>query len=225
MRVRLNEICDFKIQKSLEKLIKDNGEINFYVFANVNPDILTSNEALRKLEPLLEEIKNDNIKIILKGEAQKNKELKHDMMLASALAILLIMLSMLYLFNSFRETFILMSVIPFSFLGVLIGHKIMGLNLSMSTMIGALGLAGVVINDGIIMMTYLKKAKTIEDIFYRATKRLRPIILTTITTLIGMSSLIFLSTGQAIIFQPIAIALGFGLAWGTIYLIPHPWKI
>ena len=86
-RVRLNEICDFKIQKSLEKLIKDNGEINFYVFANVNPDILTSNEALRKLEPLLEETKNNNIKIILKGEAQKNKELKHDMMLASALGI------------------------------------------------------------------------------------------------------------------------------------------
>ena len=54
------------------------------------------------------------VKVILKGEAQKNKELKNDMMLASGLAIILIMLAMLYLFNSFRETFILMSVIPFS---------------------------------------------------------------------------------------------------------------
>jgi multidrug efflux pump subunit AcrB len=126
------------------------------------------------------------------------------------------MLAMLYLFNSFRDTFILMSIIPFSILGVLIGHKLMGLNLSMPSIIGALGLAGVVINDGIIMMTYLKKAKNIEQIFYRASKRFRPIILTTITTLIGMSSLIFFPTGQAVIFQPIAIALGFGLAWGTI---------
>ena len=66
------------------------------------------------------------------------------------------------------------------------------------------------------MMTYLKKAKTLEEIFQRATKRFRPIIITTITTLIGMSSLIFFPTGQAVIFQPIAIALGFGLAWGTI---------
>ena len=214
--VRLNEICDFNVQKSLEKLIKDNGETNFYIFANVNPDVLTSGEALEKLQPLLNKIKQDGVKVVLKGEAQKNKELKNDMILASSLAIILIMLAMLYLFNSFRETFILMSVIPFSLLGVLIGHKIMGLNLSMPAMIGALGLAGVVINDGIIMMTYLKKAKTVEDVFIRATKRFRPIVLTTITTLIGMSSLIFFPTGQAVIFQPIAIALGFGLAWGTV---------
>ncbi len=214
--VRLNEICEFNIKKSLEKLIKDDGETNFYVFANVNPDIITSNEVLEKINSTLNEIKNDNVKVILKGEAQKNKELKNDMILASALAIILIMLSMLYLFNSFRETFILMSVIPFSLLGVLVGHNIMGINLSMSAMIGALGLAGVVINDGIIMMTYLKKAKNLEDLFLQATKRFRPIFITTITTLIGMSSLIFFPSGQAVIFQPIAIALGFGLAWGTV---------
>ncbi|MCK5110444.1 MAG: efflux RND transporter permease subunit [Arcobacteraceae bacterium] len=214
--VRLNEICEFNIKKSLEKLIKDDGETNFYVFANVNPDIITANEVLEKIQTTLDEIQEDNVKVVLKGEAQKNKELKDDMILASALAIILIMLAMLYLFNSFRETFILMSVIPFSLLGVLVGHKLMGINLSMSAMIGALGLAGVVINDGIIMMTYLKKAKNLEDIFYRATKRFRPIIITTVTTLIGMSSLIFFPTGQAVIFQPIAIALGFGLAWGTV---------
>jgi len=214
--VRLNEICEFNVKKSLEKLIKDDGETNFYIFANVNPDVITASEALVKLESILGDIRKDNVKVILKGEAQKNKELMHDMILASALAIILIMLAMLYLFNSFRETFILMSVIPFSLLGVLIGHKIMGLNLSMPAMIGALGLAGVVINDGIIMMTYLKKAKTVEEVFIRSTKRFRPIVLTTITTLIGMASLIFFPTGQAVIFQPIAIALGFGLAWGTI---------
>ena len=215
-KVRLNEICDFTTKRSLEKLIKDNAEVNFYVFANVNPDILTASEALVKIDPLLEEMKKDNIKVILKGEAAKNKELMKDMIMASTLAIVLIMLSMLYLFNSFRETFILMSVIPFSFLGVLLGHSVMGINLSMSAMIGTLGLAGVVINDGIIMMTYLKRAKNIEDVFKWATKRFRPIIITTVTTLIGMSSLIFFPSGQAVIFQPIAIALGFGLAWGTI---------
>jgi multidrug efflux pump subunit AcrB len=66
------------------------------------------------------------------------------------------------------------------------------------------------------MMTYLKKAKTLEDIFIGAGKRFRPIILTTVTTLLGMSSLIFFPTGEAAMFQPIAVALGFGLLWGTI---------
>ncbi|MEA3498760.1 MAG: efflux RND transporter permease subunit [Campylobacterota bacterium] len=214
--VNLNEVCDFKIEKSFEQLIKDNGEKNFYVYANVNPKKITSSEVVDAIQPVLDEIKKSGVKLIFKGEAQKKKELMRDMIYASILAILLIMLSMLYLFNSFRETAILMSVIPFSFLGVLLGHKILGLNLSMPSMIGGLGLAGVVINDGIIMMTYLKKATNIEEVFYRATKRFRPIIITTVTTLIGMSSLIFFPAGQAVIFQPIAIALGFGLAWGTI---------
>ena len=214
--VRLSEVCDFVVNQSLEQLVKDGGEINFYIYANVDPNVLTASEALERLQPMLEQIRESGLKVILKGEAEKNAELKRDMMLASSLAILLIMLSMLYLFNSFRETFILMSVIPFSLLGVLIGHQVMGLNLSMPSMIGALGLAGVVINDGIIMLTYLKRAKTLEDVFYRATKRFRPIVLTTVTTLIGMSSLIFFASGEAVIFQPIGIALGFGLLWGTV---------
>ena len=214
--IALNQIVDFKIIRGFEQLVKDDGEKNFYVYANVDTEIITAGEALEKIQPVIDKIKETGVKVILKGEAEKQKSLKQDMLLASALALILIMLSMLYLFNSFRETFILMSIIPFSILGVLIGHKIMGLNLSMPSMIGALGLAGVVINDGIIMMTYLKKAKTLHDVFVRATKRFRPIILTTITTLIGMSSLIFFPTGQAVIFQPLAIGLGFGLLWGTI---------
>ncbi|RXK02785.1 efflux RND transporter permease subunit [Halarcobacter bivalviorum] len=214
--VALNEVAEFRIIKGFEQLIKDNALKNFYVYGQVDPDILTAGEAIEKIKPVLDEIEKSGIKLVFKGEEEKKRDLKNDMILASGLAIILIMLSMLYLFNSFRETFILMSVIPFSILGVLIGHKVMGLNLSMPSVIGMLGLAGVVINDGIIMMTYLKKAKTLHEVFIRATKRFRPIILTTITTLIGMSSLIFFPTGQAVIFQPIAIGLGFGLLWGTI---------
>ena len=214
--VNLYEIVEINTLKAFEQLLKDEGIKNFYVFANVNPKIITASEVLAKLKPTLEEIENDGIKLVYKGEAEKNAALRNDMLLATALALFLIMLSMLYLFNSFRETFIVMSVIPFSLLGVLIGHEIMGLNLSMPSLIGALGLAGVVINDGIIMMTYLKKARTLDEIFDRATKRFRPIILTTVTTVVGMLTLILYPSGEAVIFQPIAIALGFGLTWGTV---------
>ena len=214
--VSLYEVVELNTLRAFEQLLKDNGIKNFYVFANVNPDIITASEVLNKLKPILEEIEKNDIKVVLKGEAEKNAELGRDMLLATILALVLIMLSMLYLFNSFRETFIVMSVIPFSILGVLIGHQVMGLNLSMPSIIGALGLSGVVINDGIIMMTYLKKAKTMGEIFERATKRFRPIIITTVTTVVGMLSLILYPSGEAVIFQPIAIALGFGLAWGTV---------
>ncbi len=214
--VLLKDVVEFRVIKSFEKVIKDFGEKNFYIYANVDPKILTATDALEKIQPLLDEAIKDGIKLKFKGEKEKQKDLKNDMIVASTLALILIMLSLLYLFNSFRETFMMMSVIPFAFLGVLMGHFLLGINLSMPTIIGMLGLSGIVINDGIIMMINLKKAKNIDEIFFYAAKRFRPIMLTSITTLIGLSSLIFFPTGQATIFQPMAIALGFGLAWGTV---------
>jgi multidrug efflux pump subunit AcrB len=214
--VYLKDIATLQTINAFEKITKDKGEVNLYVFANVNNKIITASEIIDKLQPLLNDIKKNNIKIKLKGENEKKKELARDMISASALALILILLSMLYLFNSFKDTFILMSVIPFSFLGVLFGHLIMGLNISLPSLIGGLGLAGVVINDGIIMMMQLKTAKNLKELLEKASKRFRPIVLTSITTLIGLSSLIFFPTGQSVIFQSMATALGFGLAWGTI---------
>jgi len=214
--VALKDVVHFNTVTSFEKVIKDNGEKNFYVYANVNSKKITATETLAQIDTILKEAQNDGIKIVLKGEEEKKKELKSDMMAASAVAMLLIMISLMYLFNSFRETFMMMSVIPFAFLGVLIGHFALGINLSMPSIIGMLGLSGVVINDGIIMVMNLKKANNMEEIFFYASKRFRPIILTSITTLIGLSSLVFFPTGQASIFQPMAVSLAFGLAWGTI---------
>ncbi|WP_458699734.1 efflux RND transporter permease subunit [Sulfurospirillum sp. 1307] len=214
--VMLKDVVEFEIVKSFEKVYKDFGVKTFYVYANVDTKKVTASEAIDKIKDTLEKIKNNDVEIKLLGEKKKNDELKEDMLNAAFISLLLIMLSLMYMFNSFRDTFIIMSVIPFSFLGVLIGHFIMGINLTMPSVIGALGLAGVVINDGIVMMTYLQGARTLDQLFKEATKRLRPIFLTSITTLVGLSTLIFFPTGEAAIFQPLAISLGFGLAWGTI---------
>ena len=214
--VLLKDVTTFVKIKSFENLLKENGVVNFFLYANVDSNIITAGELLEKIQDKLDDAKKDGIKLTFKGEEEKKKTLKSDMLAAASLALILILLAMLYLFNSFKDTAILMSVIPFSILGVLIGHDVIGINLTMPSVIGALGLAGVVINDGIIMMTFLKKAKNIEDIFYYSAKRFRPIVLTTVTTVIGLATLMFFPTGQAAIFQPMAIALGFGLIWGTI---------
>ncbi len=214
--VRLKEVVEFRIIKSFEKLTKDEGVVNFFLSANTDTKIITSSEIIKIIQPLLDDAKKDNITLLFKGEEEKKEALKTDMLSATAIALVLIMLCLLYLFNSFKNTFIVMSVIPFSFLGVLLGHFLMDLNLTMPGIVGALGLSGIVINDGIIMMTFLKKSKNIEDVFKYSAKRFRPIILTTITTIVGLSSLIFFPTAEAVIFQPMAIAIGFGLAWGTV---------
>jgi multidrug efflux pump subunit AcrB len=214
--VTLSDICDLQTIHSLERLVKDNGETNFYLFANVNPDIITAAEALDQINPLLERLKKEGIRFKFKGEREQKRVLKTDLILASALALVLIFMSMLYLFNSLRETFIVMSVIPLSLPGVFIGHSLMGLNLSLPSLIGALGLAGVIVNDSIIMMSTLRTSRATEKLYSLAARRLRPIIITSITTLVGLSSLIFFATAQSATFQPMAVSIGFGLLWGTI---------
>jgi multidrug efflux pump subunit AcrB len=215
--VRLSDVCDFITIKSFNKLYKEDGEKQKSVFANVKPAIITATEVMDLLAPLLEEIKADpEISLVIKGEAEQKAQLALEMGMAAAIAIFLIFVVLLILFNSFRYTFLIISVIPFSLLGMLIGHFIMGMNLSMTSIIGALGLAGVVINDGIIMLEFIRYTKTSEELLHRASLRLRPIFLTTVTTLIGLSTLIFFPSGQAVILQPMAVSLGFGLFWGTV---------
>ena len=215
--VPLKDICNFTKIKSLERLIKDDGETTFYVFANVNASILTASEALNKIMPVMKKIQQKyGVTLKFKGETEQKRTMQTEMIFASFLAILLIFIAILYLFNSFKETLIVMSVIPFSLLGVYLGHYFMDLNISLPSLIGALGLAGVIVNDGIIMMDTINKAKTKDDIFQLAARRLRPILLTSITTIVGLSSLIFFATAEAIVFQPLAVSMGFGLLWGTI---------
>ena len=215
--VKLKDVVTFKKVESLERLVKDNGDTTFFVFANVNAKQLTATEALAKIKPTLDTIvKKYGVRLKFKGEREQKRTMQHDMILASILAIIMIFIAILYLFNSFKETLIVMSVIPFSILGVYMGHFIMGLNISLPSLIGALGLAGVIVNDGIIMMDTINKATKRDEIFALAARRLRPIIITSITTIVGLASLIFFATAQAVTFQPLAVSMGFGLAWGTI---------
>lgn len=214
--VRLKDICDFETIDTLERVIKDNGATTFYFYANIEPSKTTSSEILMQMQEKFAKLNAEGIKLIFRGEVEQTKSLETEMLLASLLALMLIFISILYLFNSIRETLIVISVIPLSLLGVYAGHSIMQIDISLPSLIGALGLAGVIVNDGIIMMATLNKSRTKEQILPLATTRLRPIVLTSITTLIGLSSLIFFASGQATTFQPLAVSIGFGLFWGTL---------
>jgi len=93
---------------------------------------------------------------------------------------------------------------------------------------GMIGLAGVVVNDGLIMLDFIKNSKNQSEMMEKAGHRLRPILLTSITTVLGLSSMIFFASGQALIIQPMAISLGFGIAWATVlnlYYVPLMYSV
>ena len=213
--VKLTDVASIINIRDYEKINKLDGDIVKILYAKVDKRVITPSEILTILEPTLDEISLSGIEVNLLGEKEKNKQLKGDMKNTVILAVFLIFITLLLIFSKIKYVLMVMSVIPLSVLGALLGHKLMGMNLTMPSMIGILGLAGVVINDGIIMLDFLHGTHDSEKFFKRAKLRLRPIVITSVTTFLGLFTLIFYASGQAVILQPIAISIGFGLLWGT----------
>ncbi len=215
-RVKLTDVVDILSAREYEKIEKRDGKTVKTVFANLDKKRLTASQALQKIQPILDEIKKEGVTVDLLGENEKNQQLKSDMQKAGVIALFLILITLLFIFPRIRYVLMVMSVIPLSIVGALAGHLLLGINLAMPSIIGLLGLAGVVINDGIIMLDFLHGTREAETFYERAKLRLRPILITSITTFLGLFTLIFYATGQAVILQPIAVSLGFGLLWGTV---------
>ena len=221
--VALKEVCDFIYQKSFVRIFKENGVRVNSLYGAVDKSIIVPQEVMKKLEPLLDEVRKEGIKVIIKGEKKANDQIILEMTQAGLIAGFLIFITLVWMFNSFVQPLIILSIIPLSILGVLVGTKLMGLNLTMTGAMGIVGLAGVVVNDGLIMLEFIRKANTTKEILDYAGQRFRPIILTSVTTVLGLASLIFFASGQALILQPMAISLGFGVAWATVlnlYFVP-----
>ncbi|WP_320034041.1 efflux RND transporter permease subunit [Halarcobacter sp.] len=215
-KIELQELVDFKIERNFQKIEKENGQIQKNIFANIEKSQTSANEVLEKLEPILKESREKGIIINYGGEREKSAQMASDMLKSFLVGLFLIFITLLINFPSFKSAFIILSVIPFTAVGAIIGHFIMGVNINSQSLIGMLGLAGVVINDGIIMLDFLHNTKNRKEFFIKAKQRVRPILITSITTILGLSTLIFFPTGESIMLQPIAISLGFGIAWGTI---------
>jgi multidrug efflux pump subunit AcrB len=214
--VRLKDIVDFEFVQSFVTLKKEDGKRLRTLYATLDKKIITSSEVMQKLQKTLKEIEKEGLEVIIKGEEKENNKNKKEMMQSAIIALFLIFITLVTLFDSIKKSLIVLSTIPLVLLGVYVGHWIMGLNLTMPGLIGVVGLAGVVVNDGLIMVDFIKHARDTEELMSRAKTRLRPILLTSLTTVLGLITLIFFASGQAMILQPMAVSLGFGIAWATV---------
>ena len=214
--VALKEICDFVYVQSFVTLKKEDGDRIRSAYASIDKKKVTSSEVIHKLGETLQELKQSGYKVEIKGEEKENNKNKKEMMQSALIALFLIFITLIWLFDSIKQSLIVISTIPFVLLGVYVGHWIMDLNITMPGLIGAVGLAGVVVNDGLIMVDFIKKSKNTEELMKNAKTRLRPILLTSLTTVLGLITLIFFASGQAKILQPMAVSLGFGIAWATV---------
>ena len=222
-KVLLKDIASFHPIRHFYDIIKENGKKIRTVYASLDKKKITSADLYQKLAPVLGKIRQMGVGVKIKGEQKENQKLMREIMRAFIIAIFLIFAALVWMFNSVVYSLIVLSVIPLSLFGVLVGNLVMGLNLTMPGLLGIVGLAGVVVNDGLIMLDFIKGCHSIPCILKRAALRVRPILLTSVTTILGLSTLIFFASGQSLILQPMAVTLGFGIAWATIinlFLVP-----
>jgi multidrug efflux pump subunit AcrB len=143
-------------------------------------------------------------------------------------ALVLIYLVLAWVFGSYGWPLIVMSIIPFGIVGALVGHWVMGLELTILSLFGLFGLAGIVVNDSIILVVFYKELREEgmpmrEAIVEAACQRLRAVLLTSLTTIGGLMPLLFETSLQAQFLIPMAVSISFGIAFTTLlvlFLVP-----
>ncbi len=192
----------------------------------VEPQVVISELSQNFIPGLL--ARYPGVKYGLEGASQDQMEFLAKLGLAGILALFLIYALIAIPLHSYAQPLIIMSVIPFGAIGAVIGHIIMGRSISMFSMFGLVALAGVVVNDSLILVDFMNKARArgleIRDAVIEAgTARFRAIILTSFTTAAGLLPIMFESSPQAQAIIPTAISIGYGIIFATVitlFLVP-----
>ena len=194
------------------------------VTAAVNPAEANANEIIARLEDVeLPAIlaRYPGLSYSLEGQQKEMQDSMAALAEGFLIAIIFIFVLVAVPLKSYIQPLIIMSAIPFGLVGALIGHIIMGYNVSMLSMFGVVALAGVVVNDSLILVDTVNKNRAEGMNLYKAVTsagvvRLRPILLTSLTTFGGLMPLILEKSLQARFMIPMAISLGFGIMFATI---------
>jgi multidrug efflux pump subunit AcrB len=160
----------------------------------------------------------------LKGRSKTQIKAFAQIGVAFQLATVAIYIILAWVFASYTTPLVVMSIIPFGFVGAIIGHYIFGFNLSYLGMMGLMGLFGVMVNDSIILVFAIRKrvdaGESLEDAVVGGTcDRLRPVVLTTITTIAALTPVVYELDVAAQFYKPLAVTLAFGLLVSTVVVL------
>ncbi len=206
------------------------------VSAFVDESITSSSKVMDDLKPLfLNKLKQNypDVNWSLSGRQKSKNELISTMIKGFIIALFGIYILMAIPFQSYTQPLMVMSAIPFGLIGALIGHIVLGLEISLLSFCGMIAVAGVVVNDNLVLVDYINRlraegAKLSDAIRDAGAERFRPIILTSLTTFAGLTPLMLERSVQAQFLIPMAVSLAFGVMFATmvtLILIPVSYHI
>lgn len=164
----------------------------------------------------------------LAGEAEESAESMAGLFKYAVLAMFVIYALLAIPLQSYFQPLVIMSVIPFGMVGAILGHYILGIDLVFFSVLGIMALSGVVVNSSLVLVDYInRQRKTGEDLYHvvshAGSVRFRPIVLTSITTFVGLAPMMADNTQSTSMFVPMAASLAFGVLAGTfitLFLVP-----
>jgi multidrug efflux pump subunit AcrB len=159
----------------------------------------------------------------MSGLAEQEQDFLNDARVGMILTLLGIYLVLTWIFASWTRPLVIMSIIPFGLVGTIYGHFIWDIPMSMFTIVGLIGMTGIIINDSIVLIStideYSKERGIIPSIIDGSVDRLRPVILTTLTTVLGLAPLLYERSTQAQFLKPTVITLVYGLGFGLLIVL------
>ncbi|MCF8432688.1 MAG: efflux RND transporter permease subunit, partial [Melioribacteraceae bacterium] len=221
------ELADYTIDRGIINIGRLNNRREVRVDANLASEELD-------VPPILEEIREtvvprvlaqvQGVQVSFEGQSRAQEKIAKSMQQAFPIAIGAMFILVILVFRSYIQASLIFSLIPLAVIGAIWGHGIQGIQLNTLSIYGVIALAGIVINDSIVFVDKinrnLKNGMNIIDSVYDAgLTRLRPIILTTLTTTVGLAPLIFETSRQAQFLIPMAISVAYGLLFGTFVIL------
>ena len=225
--VPLGRVASVRFGSSPTTIQRKDGQRILTVTADVNTGVVTGGEVTSLLESsVLPEIAglNPGLAYSFGGEQQQQVESFGALGGGFALALLAIYALLAIPFGSYTKPLIIMAAIPFGIIGAVLGHVVLGLQMAIMSLFGIIGLSGVVVNDSLVMIDFINERLRQgmpgrEAIVEGAKARFRPILLTSVTTFLGVAPLVFETSLQAQFLIPMAASLGFGILFATVVLM------
>ena len=235
---KLRDVVEIKDKLPFSSINRQNGFREVMISGDLFPSLMNTSQARQFLmkNGLPEIAKKYNLTYRFDGRDLEQKETFSDMFLGAIIGLVLIYFILAWVFKAWLRPFSIMIMIPFSFIGAVLGHYVLGLTMSILSMFALLALAGIVVNNSIILVSTIERR--LEDLKQQDTNadnmineaiisgvvdRFRPVLLTSLTTIGGLSALMFEKSLQAQFLIPMAATIVFGLgitAFLVLVIVP-----
>ncbi len=227
MQIPLSEVAEASLGYSSSNIQRRDRQRVVTVSADVDPEVVSGQQVVSELSAgIVPQLEADypGLRVSFEGEQREQADALSALLRGFLIAMFVVYALLAIPFKSYGQPLVIMSAIPFGIIGAILGHLMLGLQLGILSLFGIVGLSGVVVNDSLVLIDFVNQKRDeglpmAKAIIEAGKQRFRPILLTSVTTFLGLFPLILEKSVQAQFLIPMAVSLGFGILFATVIIM------